>query len=83
MEIGNNINETENMSIQHTSLLGIILGNIKWFLFFLFAPAVNMVQQIVPEWKNELENFKLIGGSVIVVLVIVKLVFEIIKLIKK
>lgn len=83
MEIGNNINETENMSIQHTSLLGIILGNIKWLLVLLFAPAVNVVQQIVPEWKNELENFKLIGGSIIVVLVIVKLIFEIIKLIKK
>lgn len=83
MEIGNNINETDNMEMHNTSYLGAILGSIKWLLVFAFAPAVTVIQQIVPEWKNELENFKLIGGSIIVVLVIVKLIFEIIKLIKK
>lgn len=83
MELGGNINETDNMPIHHTSLLGVILGNIKWLAIFLFAPIVNAVQQIVPEWKNELENFKLIGGAIIVILVITKLVLEIIKLIKK
>lgn len=83
IEMDNNINETDNMSIHHTSILGIILGNIKWLMIFLFAPAVNVVQNIVPEWKGELENFKLIGGAVIVVLVITKLILEIIKLVKK
>lgn len=84
MEVDNNMQDNiQNMPMHHTSFLAVIWNSAKWLLALLFTPAVTLMQTILPEWKNSLENFKLIGGSVIVVLVVVKLVLEIIKLIKK
>lgn len=80
METDNNI---QDMDTHHTSFLAVILGNIKWLLVFLFTPSINYMITIFPGWKDSLENFKLIGGSVIVVLVITKLLLEIFKLVKK
>lgn len=70
----------ENMPITTTSISALILGNVKWLMFFIFYPAMNWMITIFPDWKNVLENFKLIGGSVIIILVVAKLVLEIIKL---
>jgi len=75
--------ETENMDIHHTSYLTIILSNVKWLLVFLFTPVINYMIVMFPDWKDSLENFKLIGGSIIIVLVILKLLLEIFKLIFK
>lgn len=80
METENNI---QDMDTNHTSVIAVILGNIKWLLVFLFTPVINYMIAILPSWKDSLENFKLIGGAVIVVLVIAKLLLEIIKLVKK
>lgn len=82
MELGNNINE--NIQNMHSTSLGmIIMKNLSWLLVFLFAPTINYIITIIPSWKDGLEDFKLIGGAVIVLLVIVKLLMEIVKLIKK
>lgn len=74
-----NINNTD---MHHTSYLTVILGNIKWLLVLLFTPLINWLIVIFPEWKDFLENFKIIGGSIIILLVITKLILEIVKLIK-
>lgn len=75
--------ETNNMPITTTSLTAIILNSTKWLIVFIFYPLVNWMIKIFPDWKDFLENFKLIGGSIIIVLVIFKLVLEIVKLIIK
>lgn len=78
-----NINNMNDMHSSHPSFLAVILGSAKWLLWFLFTPLINWLIVVFPQWKDSLENFKLIGGAVIVVLVIAKLVLEIIKLTKK
>lgn len=72
--------QTDDMPITTTSISSIIIGNAKWLLFFIFYPIVNWMITIFPDWKNFLENFKLIGGTVIIVLVVIKLLLEIRKL---
>ena len=74
--------ETENMPITSTSISTLIFGNIKWLMFFIFYPLMNWMISELPDWKEVLENFKLIGGSIIIILVISKLLLEIVKLIK-
>lgn len=73
----------ENMPITSTSISTLILGNVKWLTFFIFYPIMNWMIAILPDWKNFLENFKLIGGTIIIILVVIKLFLEIIKLIRK
>ena len=72
--------DNDNMPITTTTISSIIIGNVKWLLFFIFYPMVNWMIAISPDWKNFLENFKLIGGTVIIILVVIKLLFEIRKL---
>ena len=75
--------EIENMPITTTSLTATILNSTKWLIVFVFYPLVNWMIKIFPDWKDFLENFKLIGGAIIIVLVIFKLVLEIVKLLVK
>lgn len=82
MEVDNNINEINSMPASSTISM-IIAKNFSYLLVLLFYPAMDFIIQVMPDWKNNLDNFKLIGGAVIVVLVIAKLVLEIFKLVKK
>lgn len=75
--------ETTDMPITTTSLLTIVVKNLFYLLALAFYPVMNWIISIFPDWKDSLENFKLIGGAIVVLLVIIKLIIEIIKLIKK
>lgn len=78
------MNETENMPIAtHTSIIALIFHNIKWLAALIFYPIMNKLISVFPDWKDSLENVKLIGGAIIVILVIIKLLIEIVKLVKK
>ena len=77
--------ETQDIQqdMHHTSFIAIIFKNLLYLLVFLFTPVLNYMIAIFPNWKDSIENFKLIGGAVIVAMVIFKLLLEIIKLLKK
>ena len=77
------MHHTEDMPIHTTTLTAIIFKNLLWLLALAFYPVIDWVILQVPTWKDGLENFKLIGGAIIVVLVIMKLLLEIVKLVKK
>ena len=72
--------DSNNMPITTTTYLAVIFKNLIWLLALAFYPVLDWIITIVPDWKNNLENFKLIGGALIIVLVIIKLILEIIKL---
>lgn len=74
-------NDIPNM--QTTTYLAVIFKNLLYFLIFLFTPVLNWLITVLPAWKDFIENFKLIGGAIIVVLVIIKLLLEIKKVNKK
>ena len=74
------MNETEDMPLTSTSLIAIVFKNLLWLLALAFYPVLDWVILQLPNWKDGLENFKLIGGAIIVVLVIIKLLMEIKKL---
>jgi len=78
------MNQTEtDMPVTSTSIIAIIFKNLLWLMALAFYPVVDYVILQVPIWKDNLENFKLIGGAFIIVLVILKLILEIIKLMIK
>lgn len=82
----NSETQTQTASMDHLSvgtIITIFFKNVLWLLALAFYPVIDYIIVIVPDWKENLENFKLIGGAIIVLLVIIKLIFEIIKLIKK
>lgn len=83
MEQLNDINHNIQDMPAHTSLSMILIKNFTYLLALAFYPLMDYLMQIVPDWKANLENFKLIGGAIIVVLVIAKLLLEILKLVKK
>lgn len=74
---------TNDMPIHTTTLTAIIFKNLLWLTALAFYPVIDWVILQIPTWKDTLENFKLIGGAIIVVLVIIKLLLEIRKLRKK
>lgn len=76
------MNETQDMPITSISILTIVFKNLLWLLALAFYPLMEYIIQVIPDWKNYLENFKLIGGAIIMLMVIMKLLLEIIKLLK-
>lgn len=75
---------TDSMSITATTYLAVIFKNLAWLLALAFYPVSEFLIQIFPiGWRDDLNDFKLIVGAIIMVLVFFKLVLEIIKLIKK
>ena len=70
----------DNMPITTTTISAIIIKNLLWLSALAFYPLVDWVISVVPDWKEWLENFKLIGGAIIIVLVVTKLWLEIKKL---
>lgn len=73
--------ETNNdMSIATTSITVLLFKNSVYVLCLAFYLLVDFMISIFPDWRNFLENFKLIGGAIIIVLVVIKLVLEIKKL---
>lgn len=75
--------EHTDMPITTTSVTAILLKNSVYLLWIGFYLAVDWMISIFPDWKNFLENFKLIGGALIIVLLITKLLLEISKLKKE
>lgn len=76
------MDESQNMPIS-TTYIAIIFKNLLYLLSLAFGLAVNFLITIFPDWKVILENIKIIGGAIIVILVIIKLLLEIIKLRKQ
>jgi len=72
-------NET-SMPITTTTYLSVIFKNLIWLIALAFYPMLDWIIMQIPQWETTLEHIKLIGGAVIVVLVIIKLLIEIIKL---
>lgn len=76
------MNETQYMSVTTTSIAVIIVKNLCWLLTLAFYPFMEFMIEFMPDWRGYLEVFKLIGGAVIMLMVIIKLFLEIVKLLK-
>lgn len=74
--------KTNFMPVTTTSILSVVFKNMLWLLALAFYPLIDWVIIILPDWIEFLDGFKLIGGAIIILLVIFKLVLEIIKLIR-
>lgn len=74
--------QNDNMPIATTTVTSLIFKNSVYLLWLGFYLLVDVMISVLPDWKYFLENFKIIGGSIIIILVIAKLILEIIKLIK-
>lgn len=72
-----------DMPVTTTTIITIIFKNLLWLTVLAFYPVIDYLILITPTWKEFLENFQLIGGTIVVLLVIVKLLLEIVKLILK
>lgn len=73
------MNEVENMPV-HTSYIVLFFKNLPYLLTLAFGWVMNKLMIVFPDWKDLLENIKQIGGTLVILLVIVKLLFEIRKL---
>lgn len=76
----------ENTINEHSPFiyLFIILKNLVYpAIIFLFNPLYIYLVEVLPFWKEILMDFKEIANAIVIVLVIIKLCYEILKLRKK
>lgn len=70
----------EDMPVHTMTYIAVIFKNLLYLTALAFGFIVNKLIVVFPDWKDALENLKLVGGAVIVILVIIKLLLEIRKL---
>lgn len=77
------MDNTSDMQMHSTTILAVVFKNLLYLLTLALDFVLNYMIAVFPDWKNFIENIKQIGGLIIIILVITKLLIEIKRLKKK